>query len=49
VIAFRVGSDWERLRDTVLRYSTTLGLVAAALLAAGLLIWIVVRRRRQRT
>jgi membrane protein DedA with SNARE-associated domain len=49
VIAYRVGSDWERLRNTVLQYSTALGIGAAALLTAGLVTWMVVRRKRERT
>jgi membrane protein DedA with SNARE-associated domain len=46
LIAYRVGADWERLRDTVLRYSTAFGVGAAALLAIGITGWIIVRRRR---
>jgi membrane protein DedA with SNARE-associated domain len=49
VVAYRVGSDWERLRETVLTYSTAVGIGAAALLAIGFAAWIVVRRRRGQT
>ena len=49
VIAFRVGSDWERLRATVTQYSTALGIAAAAMLGVGIAGWIIVRRRRGRT
>lgn len=49
VIAYRVGSDWERLRDTVMQYSTALGIGAAALLTIGVAGWVVLRRQREKS
>jgi membrane protein DedA with SNARE-associated domain len=49
VIAFRVGSDWDRLRATVTQYSTALGIGAAIVLGVGIAGWLIVRRRRART
>lgn len=45
-VAFRVGTDWERLSVTVSRYGTTTAAVATALLVLGVGAWIM-RRRRQ--
>jgi membrane protein DedA with SNARE-associated domain len=45
VVAFRVGTDWERLKDTVTRSSTTIGVIAAVILALGIAAWMLVRRR----
>jgi membrane protein DedA with SNARE-associated domain len=45
VIAFRVGSDWERLRDTVLHYSRAIGIGATVVLALGIGAWLLVRKR----
>jgi membrane protein DedA with SNARE-associated domain len=49
VIAYRVGTDWEQLRDTVTRYSTIIGITAGVLLALGIGTWVVVRRPRAKT
>ena len=49
VIAYQVGSDWERLRETVLRYSTIIGISAAVLLGLGIGTWLLVRRTRAKT
>lgn len=48
VIAFRVGSDWERLRDTVLQYSRAIGIGATVILVLGIGAWVLVRRRHAR-
>lgn len=49
VVAFRVGSDWERLRGTVTSYGTTAAIIAAAILAAGFVAWLIANKRsRQR-
>jgi membrane protein DedA with SNARE-associated domain len=47
VIAFRVGSDWENLRETVTRYATVTAIVAGVILAVGLLTWLIVSKRRK--
>lgn len=48
VIAFRVGSDWEQLSATVTRYSATIGVVAAVILALAIAAWLVTRKRLTR-
>lgn len=45
-IAYRVGSNWEAVRATMGRYGTVAGLVAAVLLVAGIVTWLVRRRKR---
>jgi membrane protein DedA with SNARE-associated domain len=49
VVAFRVGSDWERLRGTMTRYGTTAAIVGGTLLAIGFLAWLIANRRKKRT
>jgi membrane protein DedA with SNARE-associated domain len=48
VIAFRVGDDWERLRDTVGSSVRTMGLVATVVVVVALVV-VWVRRRRARS
>ena len=45
VIAFRVGSDWERLRETVTQYGTIAAIIGAALLVIGTAVWLITRKR----
>lgn len=47
VIAFRVGSDWERLRGTVAQYSRTAAIIGAVILVAGVAAWLVARKRHK--
>ena len=47
-IAYRVGSSWEVLRDTIGQYSTVVGIVGAVVLVAGVVIWQLRRRRKSR-
>jgi membrane protein DedA with SNARE-associated domain len=46
VIAYRVGADWDVLRESIGEYSRTVGIAALAILALGLVIWAIVRARR---
>jgi membrane protein DedA with SNARE-associated domain len=46
-IAYRVGADWELLQERIGDLSRTTGLIAAAVVAIGIGIWIVHRRRRR--
>lgn len=48
VIAFRVGSDWERLRGTVTRYGTTAAVIGAVILAVGVVAWLIANKRRKK-
>jgi membrane protein DedA with SNARE-associated domain len=47
LVAFRVGSDWPRLSALVARYSSRAGIIGTAILALGILIWLLVRRRHE--
>jgi membrane protein DedA with SNARE-associated domain len=48
VIAFRVGSDWERLQGTVTRYGTVAAIAGGVLLAIGLILWMIAQKRRKK-
>lgn len=44
-IAYRVGSNWEPLRDSIGKYSTAAGIAGAVVLVAGVVLWQLRRRR----
>ncbi|HSJ62799.1 MAG TPA: DedA family protein [Gemmatimonadaceae bacterium] len=44
-IAYRVGSDWDALQARIGSLSRTTAIVAGGLVALGLIIWVVRRRR----
>lgn len=46
VLAFRVGSDWEKLKGTMGRYSSTAAMVGAVILALGIVVWLIARKRK---
>jgi membrane protein DedA with SNARE-associated domain len=46
IVAFRVGSDWERLKATITQYGRTAAIVGAVLLAIGVAAWLIARRRQ---
>ena len=43
-----IGSEWERINRIILGVNRTLAVVAAALIAAGVILYLRARRRRQR-
>jgi membrane protein DedA with SNARE-associated domain len=45
-VAFRVGNDWQQLRDSLGHFSRTFGVAALGALTLGLVIWAIVRRRQ---
>jgi membrane protein DedA with SNARE-associated domain len=45
VVAFRVGSDWERLREVVTLYGKIAALIGAGLLIIGAAAWLIARKR----
>jgi membrane protein DedA with SNARE-associated domain len=45
VVAFRVGSDWELLKETIARYGTTAAIAGAVLLVLGVVAWLIARKR----
>ena len=47
IIAFRVGSNWEKLRAMVGEYTTVAAIVGGVVLAGGVVAWLVVRKRRK--
>lgn len=46
IVAFRVGSDWERLKATITQYGRTAAIVGVVLLAIGVVAWLIARRRQ---
>jgi membrane protein DedA with SNARE-associated domain len=48
-VAFRVGADWPRLKVMVGRYSTTAAIVGSILLALGVAVWLLVRKRQKQS
>ncbi|MEX2180097.1 MAG: DedA family protein [Gemmatimonadaceae bacterium] len=48
-VAFRVGADWERLRETLSRYGRGAAIVSGIILVAGLATWYLAHRRRTPT
>ena len=45
VVAFRVGSDWERLQGIVASYGTVAAIVGGGILAVGVIAWLIARKR----
>jgi membrane protein DedA with SNARE-associated domain len=45
-VAYRFSADWGRLREGISEFSKTLGIAAVAILALGLGIWALVRKRQ---
>lgn len=46
IVAFRVGANWERVQARLAGFSAAAGWTAGAVLAAGGIAWLVVRRRQ---
>jgi membrane protein DedA with SNARE-associated domain len=49
VLAFRIGSDWERLQVIVARFGTTAAIVGAVVLGLGVVAWLIIRKRHKIT
>lgn len=47
MVAFRVGSNWDELKATIMRYGTTAAILGVVLLAAGIAVWLVAHKRRR--
>ena len=47
LIAYRLGTEWEHIMDTIKRFQTVAAIAAGAIVAVGLLVWYVLRRRSQ--
>jgi membrane protein DedA with SNARE-associated domain len=47
IVAFRVGSNWEALKSMVGEYTTIAAIVGGVILVAGVLAWLVARKRRK--
>ena len=45
VIAFRVGSDWERLQGIVAQYGKVAAIIGGGLLIIGIAVWLIARKR----
>ena len=46
-VAFRVGADWPMLKGMIAQYSRTAAIMAAVILALGVVAWALVRRRQK--
>ncbi len=46
IVAFRVGSNWEALKSMIGEYTTVAAIVGGVILAAGVVAWLVARKRR---
>lgn len=46
IVAFRVGSNWQELKSMIGEYTTVAAIVGGAILAAGVVAWLVARKRR---
>lgn len=46
IVAFRVGSDWERLKATIAQYGRTTAIIGVVLLGIGAAAWYIARRRQ---
>lgn len=46
IVAFRVGSNWEELKSMIGEYTTIAAIVGGVILAAGVVAWLVARKRR---
>ena len=47
IIAYRLGSEWDRIIGAVKRFETVAGLVAGVLVVLAIAAWWLVRRRRR--
>ena len=47
LIAYRLGSEWDRIMEAMKQFQMVAAIVAGAIVAVGFLVWHVVRRRRQ--
>jgi membrane protein DedA with SNARE-associated domain len=47
LIAYRLGAEWEHIMDAIKRFQTVAAIAAGAIVAAGLIMWYILRRRSQ--
>jgi membrane protein DedA with SNARE-associated domain len=45
LIAYRLGAQWDRIVDAIKNFQTVAAIVAGVIVALGLLVWWVARRR----
>jgi membrane protein DedA with SNARE-associated domain len=45
LIAYRLGTEWERIMDAIKRFQTVAAIAAGAIVAVALVVWYVLRRR----
>ena len=45
IVAFRVGSDWERLQGILSQYGRVAAIVGGVILAVGTIAWLIARKR----
>jgi membrane protein DedA with SNARE-associated domain len=47
IIAYRLGSQWDRIVGAIKRFETVAAVVAGAIVAVAIVVWWLVRRRRR--
>ena len=47
LIAYRLGSEWDRIMDAIKGFQTVAAIVAGAIVAVGVIVLFIVRRRSQ--
>lgn len=47
IVAFRVGANWEQLQAMVGKYTSVAAIIGGVILVAGVLAWLVARKRRK--
>jgi membrane protein DedA with SNARE-associated domain len=45
LIAYRLGTEWERIVGAIKEFQTVAGIVAGVIVALGLVVWWIARRR----
>lgn len=47
VLSFRIGSDWERLQQTITQFGTTAAVIGGVILVLGVVAWLIAHKRRK--
>jgi membrane protein DedA with SNARE-associated domain len=47
ILAYRLGSEWSRISGAIKQFQTTAAIVAGVIVVVGIIVWLVMRRRRE--